>query len=176
MSESRSRQLFDRLSIEEQQKILFQEMIRQVGDLGNYVIKSVVTLFGAGFIAVLIAMARGDGLQINLDAPELGLTTLLATVYFALLASVWWAARLHVQLAARLMVEMHETRTKNKLWTPQQLVANHEASQDVGFFDWLLFGGVPVPRGSVPVVRALKGFLLFGLGTPMIALAVVVLK
>jgi len=35
MSVGRSRQLFDRLSIEEQKKILFQEMIRQVGDLGN---------------------------------------------------------------------------------------------------------------------------------------------
>lgn len=128
----------------ERQKIVLSEMVRQVGDLGNYVIKATVTIFGAGLFSLLIASRFFSG---NVVADMFRATPVLAIfslAYLSVILSLWWATRCHVKLS--LIVDRAAFSSAN--------------IRRSNFIVWLLFGG-EASRSSGPVITGFFLFLFF---------------
>lgn len=74
-------------------KIIFTEMVKQIGDLGNYILKAIITIYGVSLVALLLAALRIPADSSISSLAETQLSCVIAVVFVALNLAIWWVTR-----------------------------------------------------------------------------------
>ena len=84
------------------EKIIFTEMVKQIGDLGNYILKAIITIYGASLIAILLAIVRVPGENSITSLTEAKLFPVVVIVFVALNLAIWWVTKTFIQSHAHI--------------------------------------------------------------------------
>lgn len=78
---------------DELDKIILTEMVKQIGDLGNYILKAIITIYGISLVALVLGLLRFPAKNSIENITESKLFPAALAVFIALNIAIWWVTK-----------------------------------------------------------------------------------